>query len=208
MRLAQYPLVRRRRRSRGQALVEFTLVIPIFLVLVVAVAEFSIMFTSYVSIGFATHDASQVAATLGNTPGADAAVLQRIDNDVMSPANPQQIVEVDIYQVDTSTNNGGPLGSRINKWLYDGGNHPYTLPDGSTVYLPFTMTSTGYPEGGRCNVNKGVGCTTFGQTTVDTIAVKIIYQYKWITPFPAMVNGSVTGPVFTSINVMRLEPVR
>jgi len=206
MRLVGRPA--KRHRSRGQALVEFALVIPLFLVIVVAIAEFSFLFTSYVSIGFATHDASQIAATLGNTPGADIAVLQRIDNDVMVPANPNQIKEVDIYQVDTTSNNGSPLGSRINTWTYDGGSHAYTLPDGSTVNLPFTRTTNGYPELGRCNVNKGVGCTTFGQTTVDTIAVKIVYQYVWITPFPALVGASTTGPVLSSINVMRLEPVR
>ncbi|MGD0247817.1 MAG: TadE/TadG family type IV pilus assembly protein [Candidatus Limnocylindrales bacterium] len=207
MRLIGRP-ARRHRRSPGQALVEFTLVIPLFLVIVISIAEFSFLFTSYVSIGYATHDASQMAATLGNTPGADAAILQRIDNDVMVPANPQQIKEVDIYQVDTTSNNGSPMGSRINTWTYDGGSHAQTLPDGSTVYLPFTRTANGYPEGGRCNVNMGVGCTMFGQTTVDTIAVKIVYQYVWITPFPALVGGSTTGPVLSSINVMRLEPVR
>jgi Flp pilus assembly protein TadG len=206
MRLVGHPA--KGRRSRGQALVEFALVIPLFLVIVVAIAEFSFLFTSYVSIGYATHDASQVAATLGNTPGADIAVIERIDNDVMVPANPQQITQVDIYQVDTTTNDGSPLGSRINTWTYDGGSHSYTMPDGSTVNLPFTKTANGYPEQGRCNVNKGVGCTMFGQTTVDTIGVKIVYQYKWITPFPALVGGSTTGPVLSSINVMRLEPVR
>jgi hypothetical protein len=126
----------------------------------------------------------------------------------MVPANPQQIKEVDIYQVDTSSNNGSPVGSHINTWTYDGGSHSYTLPDGSTINLPFTRTANGYPEGARCNVNQGLGCSTFGQTTVDTIGVKIIYQYKWITPFPALVGGSTTGPVLTSINVMRLEPVK
>ena len=196
----------RRRRSRGQALVEFALVIPIFMLIVVAIAEFSFLFTSYVSIGYASHDASQVAATLGNTPGADAAILQRIDNDVNTPADPNRIKEVDIYWVDTSSNNGSPVGGAVTTYTY-GGTHSFTLPDLSTISLPFTQTANGYPEASRCDVNKGVGCVS-GHTTVDTIAVKIVYQYVWITPFPQLINGSATGPVLTSINVMRLEPVR
>jgi Flp pilus assembly protein TadG len=55
MQLLGHPL--RRRRSRGQALVEFALIIPIFMTLVVAIAEFSVLFTSYTSLGFASHDA-------------------------------------------------------------------------------------------------------------------------------------------------------
>ena len=61
----------RRRRSNGQALVEFTLVIPIFLTLFVAITEFSFMFTSFVELNYASHDAAQVAATYGNTSGTD-----------------------------------------------------------------------------------------------------------------------------------------
>src|SRR5664280_1617581 len=96
---------RRRRHSPGQALVEFALIIQLFLLIVVSIIEFSVLFTSYVSIGFASKDAVQVAATLGDTNNADTAILERIYNDVMAPADQNRITEVDIYQVDlTSTN--------------------------------------------------------------------------------------------------------
>jgi hypothetical protein len=47
-----------------------------------------------------------------------------------------------------------------------------------------------------------------GQTTVDTIGVKITYQYTWMTPFPALLGGSGNGPLLTSVNIMRLEPIQ
>src|ERR1035437_246728 len=81
MRLVGHPM--RRRRSRGQALVEFSLVIPVFLTVFFSIVEFSFLFTSYVSVGLASHDAVQLAATYGNTNGADAAILLRVSNDVM-----------------------------------------------------------------------------------------------------------------------------
>jgi hypothetical protein len=187
--------------------VEFALVIPLFLLIVVSIFEFSFLFTAYVSIGFATHDGSQLAAELGATAGADAAVLQRVSNDVMVPANPALIKTVDIYWVDTSTSNAAPVAGAENLWTYDGGSHAYTLPDGSTAYLPFIQSSNGYPESARCNLNSGIGCLP-SHPTVDTIAVKITYQYQWITPFPRMLGTGAGGPLLTSVNVMRLEPIQ
>jgi TadE-like protein len=197
---------RRRHRSGGQAMVEFALVIPIFLVLLIAIAEFSFLFTSYLSVGFASHDGVQMAATYGNTAGADAAVLQRIINDVGAPANSAQLKTVDIYWVNTSTADASPVGGAETIYTYDGGAHTYTLPSGGTVVLPFVQSSNGYPESSRCNVNAGIGCVP-GHTTVDTIGVKITYQYTWVTPFPQMINGPGTGPLLTQNNIMRLEPV-
>ena len=186
---------------------EFALVIPIFLTIVVALAEFSFLFTTYSSIGYASHDAVQLAAELGNTIGSDAAVLQRVDRDVSAPADPTKIVSVDIYWVDTGFSDARPVSGAENIWNYDGGQHTFTLPDGTTTQLPFVSGGSGYAEANRCNVNQGIGCAT-GHSTVDTIAVKITYQYVWITPFPRLIGGSATGPRLTSTNIMRLEPVR
>lgn len=207
MRLIGHP-EGRRRRPRGQALVEFALVIPIFLTVVIAICEFSILFTSYLSITFASRDAVQLAAELGNSPGVDCAVIQRITADVNTPANPQLIKTVEIYLVDTATGNSAPVAGSIATYTYTGGSNQCTLPDGVTKinvpYSPTPPTTTGYPEAGRCNVNSGTGCVPTKQT-VDTIAVRITYQYKWITPFAAA--GGANGPMLTVTSVMRLEPV-
>ena len=204
MRLVGHP--RRRRRSPGQALVEFALVIPVFLTVFFAIVEFSFLFTNYLSVGYATHDASQLAATMGNTLHADTAILVRVNADIQAPANNAQIKTVDIFQVDVNTTNASPVAGREDIYTYDGGSHTFTMPDGSNVTLPFATTSIGYADVNRCNVNLGTGCL-LGQTTVDTIGVKITYQYTWITPFPRLIGGSGNGPLVTSINIMRLEPV-
>jgi Flp pilus assembly protein TadG len=206
MRLIGRP-ARRRRRSPGQALVEFALVIPLFLTIVVAICEFTFLFTSYVSMSFASHDAVQLAATYGDTAGSDCAVLERIDNDVMTPADPKKITTVDIYWVDITSANASPVAGAENIYTYDGGAHQCNKPDGTTITVPFAGPSpNGYPEPVRCNVNKGIGCQP-GHGAVDTVAVKITYQYTWITPFPGMLSGGALAPLITSINAMRLEPV-
>jgi hypothetical protein len=187
--------------------VEFALVIPLFLTIVLAICEFTFLFTSYVSMSFASHDAVQLAATYGDTAGSDCAVLERIDNDVMTPADPKKITTVDIYWVDIASANASPKAGAENIYTYDAGIHSCTKPDGTIISVPFAGPSpNGYPESVRCNVNKGIGCQP-GHTTVDTIAVKITYQYTWITPFPGMLSGGAVAPLITSINAMRLEPV-
>jgi Flp pilus assembly protein TadG len=206
MRLMASP-PRRRHGSSGQAMVEFAMVIWLFLMLIIAIVEFSVLFTSYVSIGFASKDAVQVAATLGDTANADTSILERIYNDVMAPADQNRITEVDIYQVDLTSTNGSPLGSNVNRYDYSAAGTLFTRPDLSKVTLPFASISTGYPVTNRCNVNKGTGCPG-SKTTVDTIGVTIYYQYKWITPFPQFVTSGSNGPMLSSANVMRLEPVQ
>jgi hypothetical protein len=209
---------RRRHRSRGQALVEFTLVIPIFLGVVVAICEFSFLFTSFISVSYASHDAAQVAATYGNTAGADCAILQRISSDITVPADPAKIKDVDIYWVNTATADASPVGGAESIYTWDGGSHSCTKPDGTVIQIPFPISSVqateaisgGYPETTRCNVNSGINCLPtngISHSTVDTIAVKIRYQYTWMTPFPGVIAGLGSGPMLTSINIMRLEPV-
>jgi hypothetical protein len=206
MRLIGHP-GRRRRRSPGQALVEFALVIPLFLTIVMAICEFTFLFTAYVSVSFSSHDAVQLAATYGDTVGSDCAVLERISKDVMAPADARKVKTVDIYWVNTASATAAPVAGAENIYTYDGGIHPCKKPDGTPINIPFAGPSpNGYPTEVRCNVNKGIGCVS-SHKTVDTIAVKITYQYGWITPFPAMVAGSSAGPLITSINAMRLEPV-
>jgi hypothetical protein len=198
----------RHRRSRGQALVEFTMIIPIFLTVFFSIVEFSFLFTSYLSVGFASHDAVQLAAMYGNTNGADAAILQRVTNDIMTPANAAKIKTVDIFWVDTSTPNAAPKAEEI--YTYNGGHNTFKMPDGSDVDLPFAnpATTDNYPYTQRCNINNPTAATCpAGHGTVDTIGVKITYQYTWITPFPALIGGSGNGPLITQINIMRLEPV-
>ena len=186
---------------------EFRLIIPVFLTVFFSIVEFSFLFTNYISVNYASHDAAQLAATMGNEQYADAVILQRIDNDITTPANPAKIVTVDIYWVDTTKKDASPLSGHENIYTYDGGAHDFLLTDGTThISLPFKTTSIGYLDTDRCNYNMGIGCSGL-HLTVDTIAVKITYQYAWVTPFPQFVTGSGSGPMLSSVNIMRLEPV-
>jgi hypothetical protein len=62
---------RRRPRQRGQSVVEFTLVVPILLVLFIAIADFGRIFAAGIAVEAATRDAAEAVANeyLSNPPG-------------------------------------------------------------------------------------------------------------------------------------------
>jgi len=181
------------------------MVIILFITCFVSLVEFAFLFTAWGSVGFASHDAAQLVATYGNTTGADCSVLQRVGLDINAPSNPALIKSVDIFLVDTSTN-GSPVAGKENIWNYDGGSHDCKTPAGITIQIPFTLDTTGYPTDDRCNVNEGIGCS---RATVDTIGVKVSYQYGWMTPFPKLVGFLAgSGPLLSQTTIMRLEPIR
>ena len=61
----------RQGRQKGQSLVEFALVFPLFIVLLLSIIEFMFLFNAQLSLNYATRDAALVAAEAGARPDAD-----------------------------------------------------------------------------------------------------------------------------------------
>ena len=80
-------------RSRGQTLVEFALVFPLFFTLFMGVVEFSFTFNAILSVTFASRNAALAAAEAGNADGADCVVLSGIENDIGAPADHARVIE-------------------------------------------------------------------------------------------------------------------
>ncbi len=203
MRLNRHGRSRLSRSDSGQTLVEFALVIPIFLTAVIAVAEFSFLFATYLSASFASRDGVQVAAEAGSMPGSDCSVILRISNDLAAPADRNRISSIEIFWSDS---NGNVRYGKKDVWQY-GAPTECTTIDGTKFSVPFYQTDFSYPESERCNVNGGIGCAPL-HDGVDTVGVTIKYDYGWITPFPSLVGGGGPGPTIVQSNMMRMEPVR
>jgi Flp pilus assembly protein TadG len=197
-------LPRRRSSSRGQSLVEFALVFPIFLTMVMGLFEFAFVFNALLSIGHASRDAALVAAEAGNDGAADCSILKQIENDVSAPADASRIVEVRIYRADQ---NGAVLNGQENIYTRTGSTS-CTLPDNNVLTVPYTASSISYPPSDRCNVLLGTngGCDA-GHVSVDTIGVKITYTHSWVTPLANLVALGGTGTTLVQSNAMRMEPV-
>lgn len=196
----------------GQSLVEFALVIPLFLVLVIGVIEFAFLLSANLSVSYATRDAALVAAEAGDTSGADCLILQKIENDVTAPSSDAAIQGVQIYWSDQ---NGNVKSGAINAYARTG-NTTCSI-NGTNLTVPYSKVGALlYPDTDRCNVILGTGCAN-GHTGLDTIGVKLTYQYSWHTPLRCLVglvgsgNGgcwsNTAGWTLVSSNAMRMEPV-
>ena len=186
----------RHRNSRGQALVEFSLVILPFMTLIVAIIEFSFLLTIRVGVTTTTQDAVQLAAELGNGASTDFQVLSLIERDVSAPMNKAKIVSVVFFSTDAY----GKVNNGQDKYTRGG---VYRNPSDITQTVPYTQDPTlGYPPVNRCNVVAIVICGG-----VDYLGVTVTYQYNWITPLPGLV-GLGSAPLFVQTSVSRLEPVQ
>jgi Flp pilus assembly protein TadG len=195
--------------SRGQGLVEFALVFPIFIMLLFALIEFAFMFAATLSVNQATRNASLIAAEAGNDSLADCTILQRIEKDISAPEATTQIQSVTIFQADRA---GKPVFGVADSYTH-GGTLVCAYSSG-TVNLPYTPTALTYPYTSRCNTIKGClisGSNPAAYASLDTIGVKIVYRYPWHTQLrnllPFLPGAGVGYIDFTWSNVMRMEPV-
>ena len=206
----------RDRHQQGQSVVEFALVIPTFLIMLMAIIEFAFLMNGQLSISFATRDAALIAGEAGNGVGSDCVVLQKVREDVTAPANAANITKILIYRtnaigqpLDTSgsVTTFGSAGQAVN--TYVPGTTTCTFADGATLTVPYILQGTaGYPESARCNAIRGTaaGCLA-GHPGLDTIGVQVTYNAEWRTPLHTLIGLMGSGWTLTQSNQMRLEPV-
>ncbi len=193
---------RRGRPDRGQSLVEFSLVLPVFLVLLMSMMDFGFAYGQNLTIEYATREGARTGAALaaGNStlPCADVddyvmAAVQRVLESPGSQVKLEYIDNVEIYKSDAA---GNKLGS--NRWGYMAGDRPTV--DGVT--LDFGLLSTGWDACTRSNATPNP----------DSLGVLIHYQYHYVTPLGsaiALLGSHHAGPPTLSISdhtVMQLNP--
>jgi hypothetical protein len=188
-----------RHRRRGQSLVEFSLVLPLFLTIALSVIEFAFAFHAVLAVDFASRTAALLAAEGGDGPGTDCIVLRSIEASITAPADRGQITEVDVYQSDR---NGTMIGSPTT--YTRSGSTTCDYAGGTTITVPYTLAADGYPEAGRCNILAGCGAD---HPTLDIVGVKIAYRHAWVTPLRSFIGGDPGGFSFDRSNATRMEPV-
>jgi Flp pilus assembly protein TadG len=165
-----------RARSRGQTLVEFALVVPVLMVLIMGVLDGALLMFSVGTARYASAEGSRVAATLGNVATTDSQVLGAVRN-IVSGTQLFTVDEVDIYKLNQDGN--GNLTQDLantNKYALDG----------------TALNGTPWPASRR-NVGNG---------TSDFIGVTVNYTYTWKAGFFAPLGPIKT----TAVSYVRVEP--
>jgi len=198
------------RTTHGQTLVEFALILPLFMVLLMGVIEFAFMFNATLSINFTSRDASLIAAEAGIQSTADCAVLAKVEQDVAAPLNDSNIQSVTIYKADRFGK--AYTGSNAASNVYTRGAGNTTCAGFTPNLMPYGLGTNTYTmgeapsSGKRCDIVAGCSSTI----PIDSIGVTIVYRYYFVTPLKNLVSflpGASVGYIDLSwSNVMRMEP--
>ncbi len=208
----EHPAAPSRSGGSGQTLVEFTLVVPFVVILLMALLELSLALNASLAVNRASQHGAHLAATAGNIGGADCLVLEAVEQDLGAPNNVSNISEVLIER----TSMVGNYVDMRQVWRR-GGTTDCRLPDGATVALPYTLVEGFYPEAERCTVLGGCPTLTPPRSTVDNIGVTVRYRHDWVTPLNGALDlitgggssggGSGSGGwSFEQRNIFRMEP--
>jgi len=170
----------RRWQKRGQAMVEFALVAPLFFTLIFGLIEFSLIGMSISSFNVAADEGARIGSYLGRTdPTVDkqivAAVASHTSGIVLA-----QALKIEIFQSDVT---GQPVmvGGKIVEDVYDINGNP----------IP------GQPQSWPAN-------SRIDQIlSADFLGVRITYRYTYLTAF---ISGGNANLVLTATSVQRIEP--
>jgi Flp pilus assembly protein TadG len=190
----------RRTGESGQGLVEFALTLPIFVLLLMGLIEFSLAFNAVLNVNYASRNAALLAAEAGNAAGADCVVLQAVDDDIAPATVDAAIESVDIYWADAD---GTQKAGKVNHYTR-GGTTACTYSDGTTLTVPYTLATAGYVDSSRCSAIKGCGSSHPG---LDNVGVTITYRHAWRTPMSAFIGGTGSGFTIVKSNATRMEPI-
>lgn len=200
-------------RQRGQALVEFAILTPAFMLILVSMLEFGFLFNHDLTLQYATREGARVGSALAC--GATAtnatcdsvfttaprevdpyvvAAVQRILEAGGSPIDMSNVTAITIYKADAT---GDVVSGRTDVWKYAKAGGP-TIDGQKLDFARFG--SNGWPD------------TTPRQNGVspDSIGVSISYTYQWVTPLGSLLRflggaGAGSTPI-ADRTVMALNP--
>lgn len=174
----------RKRHDDGATIVEFAIVMPLLLLLMIGILEVGVAFYDYLSIEQATLEGVRTASFTGRAVDADC---QTVKNIVTALPNGflDRLQRVEIYHADP---NGNQIAGQTNTWQYNGGVDPYDCA------ASWTVTET-WPAAGRQTV-------AGPSAALDIIGVRLIMPRNWISNFPPF-SGSY---VIDEFSILRMEP--
>ncbi len=195
-------------RSRGQAITEFALLVPLLFVLILGLIEFAVAFNAVLGVQRASQNGAHTASIAGNIEGADCLILDEIENDLQPPLDRTNVLEIQIQRTALAGNAVYASTSYTR-----GGSTSCDLNNGTTMSVPYTRTANGYPVNQRCNVLSGCSTLSPARSTVDNVGIVVRYRYDWVTPLGDLLpfvgddpGGSGRGWTFQKRNVFRMEP--
>jgi Flp pilus assembly protein TadG len=197
--------------QRGQALVEYTIIVPAFLLLLFGLLEFGLLFNHDLTIEYATREGARSASALANggsdncPAGAynpDPDIIEAVQRVLTSPGSPvkNNLAGISQIQIYKATAAGTPVGaSTTNTWTYTGPNTGPTTTSGLKV--SFSLSGT----------QNWTVCQRNNQSVPpDSVGVSLKYTYTLVTPLSAVMKffgpGGPAAYQLSDSTIMSLNP--
>ncbi len=210
----------RRDRSRGQALVEYAIIVPAFMLLLMGMLEFGFVFNHNLNLEYATREGARTGAALANgglsncptvstsdgidpkvtNPDIDAYIIAAVQRVLTSPGSPIDITQVSQIQIwkNDPANPGKQKAGAVNTWTNTGAGSGLTV-DG----VKLTFTETAARQWHICQRDNA-------SVPPDSIGISLKYTYHLVTPLAAVLTFFGPGGVATfpmgDQTVMSLNP--
>lgn len=209
--------------ARGQGVVEFAIILPVFLMLLLGVLEFGFAFDHHLTLEYATREGARTGAALangGNPRGCgtgqspdrslvDLEIVAAVERVLTSPGSPiavDQVGSIRIYRADAK---GDQIGGDANVWTYTPGVGP--MVGSSRLDFSPVVPGAGDTVGWRaCARDNTWDRRVSPPIAPDSIGVSITYTYRPVTAL-SVIMGFFGGPGPASLpmsdrSVMALNP--
>ena len=173
-----------RNGERGATIVEFAIVMPLLLLLMIGIMEVGVAFYDYLSIERATLEGVRTASFTGRAVDADCQTINNIV-DSLPAGFLDRVQQIEIYKADAG---GNQIPGLTNVWQYLGGDPTDCVNSWNTSpnpWLPAARQTTAGPS-----------------QPLDIIGIRIQMPRNWITNFPPF-SGTYT---IDEHSILRMEP--
>jgi Flp pilus assembly protein TadG len=194
----------RGRSTRGQSLVEFAVLVPVFLMILLGMLEYGIMFNRHITIEYSTREGARTGAALANGGGARGcapgqspnaanvdpqiiAATERVLKASGASVNMSLVSQIRIYK---AAADGTPVAGKVNTWTYSAGAGP--VVDGEAL----DYVQSGAPGWTACSRDNG--------STPESLGVAVTYRYDMTTPLAGLLG--ITSLTINDKTVMALNP--
>lgn len=193
-----------KRGERGQGLVEFAFLLPVFMLLLLGMLEFGFVFDQNLTLEYATREGARVGSALANDGGptgcatVDNQIMAAVQRVLLSPGSrvkPEAGMTVLIWKADAT---GARNAATTNTWTFFGVGLGPTV-DGQAIAFKPVVGSQNWDA-----------CSRSNGTPVDSIGVSLIHTYSFQTPLAGILKffgGASAGQLTMSDKtVMALNP--
>lgn len=185
-----------RRRSRGQALLEFTVFALTLIYMIAGIADIGSLLDDHISLEYAVRQGARTGSVLGNQSNADCGIIDAIDASIANMPN-LTITEIQIYK---AGNNGNVLNDSSGNPFMDDykGNNPYCTVTSSSGGITTTITPAATTQNYLPSTRNNQAFTE------DSLGVKVFYSYKIQLSFAGFFSGTLNTYDYA---VMPINPI-